>query len=467
MPRPDHPLTRLKPRLPFALLTALLVVLWIAGGASRPDVLGQVVARGAAWAILIAFILFAGRPRLQPVAPVAFFLAGAVALVALQLVPLPPSLWTALPGRDLLIQAASVSGQEQPWRPLSISPGATFNALSSLIVPVVALLLLARLRSYEHWRIVAIILGLVVASSLLGLLHFSGTRFDHPLINDVRGMVSGSFANRNHFALFVAIGCLLAPAWAFPESRGSTWRGPAALALLILFGLIVLATGSRMGMIVGALGIGVGLFIVRGRVRSELARLPRKAAIALVVGVVALLVAAVILSVALGRAVSLDRALSMQVEQDLRRQALPVVVAMAEIYFPFGSGFGTFDPAYRIHEPTALLNANYFNRAHNDLLEVVLDGGLPSLVLLGTAIGWWLMKSLAVWRGRRGPQAILPRLGSAILLLIMIASTTDYPARTPMIMAITVIAAVWLHGVPEMVKKASGSSGTTRSTRVP
>jgi hypothetical protein len=31
--------------------------------------------------------------------------------------------------------------------------------------------------------------------------------------------VSGTFANRNHFALFMAIGCVLAPAWAVQSSR--------------------------------------------------------------------------------------------------------------------------------------------------------------------------------------------------------------------------------------------------------
>ena len=31
-----------------------------------------------------------------------------------------------------------------------------------------------------------------------------------------------------------------------------------------------------------------------------------------------------------------------------------------------------------------------------------------------------------------------------VLLLVIVASAFDYPARTPMIMAITVIAAAWL-----------------------
>lgn len=461
MPRRDHSTVRFTQHLAFAVTAAFLVILWIAGGASRADVLGQVVTRFAAWAIAIAYILFAGRPQSRAVAPIAVFVFAATALAALQLIPLPPAIWTQLPGRDLLAQAALVSGQEQPWRPLSISPGATINALSSLIVPIVALLLVAKLSAKEQWRLVTFLLGLIVASSLVGLLQFSGARFDHPLINDVSGSVSGFFANRNHFALFVAMGCLMAPVWGFQEGHTARWRGPAAMSLLLLFALIILASGSRAGMLLGALAIGLGLLSVRRRIGSELRRLPKKAAIALVVASTALLVAAIVLSVTLDRAVSVDRALLLDAGEDARRQILPTVLAMTELYFPFGSGIGTFDPVFRIYEPTALLITSYYNHAHNDLLEVVLDAGLPGLLLLGAAIVWWGWKSIGAWRAKKGPQSLLPRLGSGILLLVLIASLTDYPARTPMIMAMIVIAAVWLNGSMQQDAKRGRSAQRT------
>ena len=106
----------------FAVLAAWLVILWIAGGASRADVIAQTITRGAAWAILILLILFARKPDWQPVRPVALFLAAVVGLVLIQLVPLPPSVWMALPGRHVLAEVAVASGQAQPWRPISVSP---------------------------------------------------------------------------------------------------------------------------------------------------------------------------------------------------------------------------------------------------------------------------------------------------------------------------------------------------------
>lgn len=430
--------------MPFALLLILLGFLWLAGGASRPDVLGQVIVRGVAWIVLIALILWGPRPQLRTVKAVSFLVLAATALTAVQLFPLPPSLWTDLPGRELLTGAAAVLGEKQPWRPLSISPGATFNAMSSLIVPIVTLLLVSNFSRVEHWRTLTVLLALVLAASFLGLMQFSGSRFDNPLINDVAGSVSASFANRNHFALFAAIGCILAPAWAFSEGKRARWKPFMALCLTVLFALIILGTGSRAGMFVGVLGIGLGLVNVRGQVVSQLRRLPPRWAFALAVSMVGLLIGAVILSVTFGRAISVDRASTLEMGEDLRVTALPVVVDMAKHYFPFGSGLGAFDPVYRIHEPSDLLGTAYLNHAHNDWLEIVLDAGLLGLLVLAAGLVWWVWRSRTAWAAVDTREGILPRTGSGILLLVMVASLTDYPARTPMIMAIVVLAAVWL-----------------------
>jgi hypothetical protein len=37
-------------------------------------------------------------------------------------------------------------------------------------------------------------------------------------------------------------------------------------------------------------------------------------------------------------------------------------------------------------------------------------------------------------------------LGFVLLLLVILASVVDYPARTPMMMAVVVLAGLWLHG---------------------
>src|SRR3546814_14127035 len=75
-------------------------------------------------------------------------------------------------------------------------------------------------------------------------------------------------------------------------------------------------------------------------------------------------------------------------------------------------------------EPFRLLKPTYFNHAHNDFLEVVLDGGLPAALLLLVAIGWYAIASIRAWRAR-GRHSVLPKLGSSILLLVFVATAFD------------------------------------------
>lgn len=433
-----------RPGLFLIFLSILLVTLWLGGGASRPDVPGQLLVRSVSWISLIVVILVGGRPTFGDVWPVALLLLAGLVLALAQLVPLPPGLWQALPGRALLVDAARVSGEGQPWRPWSIVPGATINAASSLIVPIVTLLLANALHGSDRRAVAGLLLGLIVASAMAGLLQFSGTSLENPLVNGTPGDVSGLFANRNHFALFIALGCVLAPAWAFQEDRRPRWRAPVALALVPLLALVILASGSRAGIILGVLGIGMGLALAQRGIRRELGRYPRWAAPALVLGVVLVVAAVVAISVAAGRAVSIDRAVMIDPGQDIRSRGLPTVLAMVREYWPAGSGLGGFDPVFRIHEPPDLLKLTYFNHAHDDFLEVVLDSGLPGLLLILAGLGWWARASFRAWRNHDGIYPIAARLGSALLLLVIVASVFDYPGRTPLIMAMSVIAAVWL-----------------------
>ena len=440
-------------RLPLILMLALLVTLWIAGGSSRADVVGQVITRFAAWCVLIAAVLLLPKAHFRYPGKIGWFLLAAAVLVLAQLVPLPPNVWTTLPGRAMFEAAARIVGRVEVWRPITISPGATVNALSALIVPAVVFLIIGGMDSRGHWRVAFALLILISGSTLIGLFQFAGSALDNPFINDMRGLVSATFANRNHFALFLAIGCVLSPVLAFRDNRRRNWVDGLSFSLVLPFLLMALATGSRSGAVLAIFGLSAGAWSVRRAVRREFRALPKRIALPVAVAVIATLVAVIIASIAEGRAVSLDRAMSLSISQDLRRAALPTVWAMTLHFFPVGTGFGTFDQAYRIFEPNELLGPRYFNHAHNDLLEVLLEGGVAAAVLLLAAVAWWFWRSIRVWRSDSS-QATLAKAGSMILLLIFLASLTDYPARTPMVMALIVISAVWLETGRAVAKRS-------------
>ncbi|WP_375292584.1 O-antigen ligase family protein [Sphingomonas melonis] len=432
------------PSLSFVMLTGLLLILWIAGGASRADVGGQIVVRSFAWLSIVS-ALWLGHWKWSGRLPVvALFFIAILALTLLQLVPLPPAVWTALPGHAFLGDAAIIIGQPQPWRPIAIVPGAAWNAAASLVVPGAMLLLAMQVDEQERARLQAVLLILVVCSTIVGLLQFSGAGFNNPLINSTPGQVSGTFANRNHFALFIAMGCVLAPAWAFQGGRRPHWRGPVALGLVLLFTLSILASGSRAGMILGFIALGMGFLLTLRPLRRELRRYSRWVAPALLTAIIAVIVGFVLLSFSADRAESISRAIAIKGDEDMRTRGLPTVLAMLRSFFPVGSGFGGFDPLFRIQEPDNLLKLTYFNHAHDDFLEIVMDGGVLGAFLIAAALLWWGIASIRAWQ--MDGDGLETRLGSALLLLVFVASAFDYPARTPMMMAIITLGALWLDG---------------------
>ncbi|WP_419807691.1 O-antigen ligase family protein [Sphingomonas sp.] len=422
------------------LLATLLAILWLAGGASREDVSGQIISRSAAWLAIVAAVLFARRPRIGEARWPALILGAAILLCMAQLVPLPPDTWRALPGRaaftDPLVSPPDL------WRPWSLSPGATVNALFSLVVPLAVLVLATGVRNEQKRWVPVVLLAVIGLALLVGLLQFTGVRIGNPLVNGTPGAVDGLIANRNHFALLLAIGLLIAPVWGVEAGSASRLRAPVALGIVLLLVLTILASGSRAGIALGAVALGLGLAMSRRGVKSALRRYPRWTLPTIGVGLVALIAIFVLASVAAGRAASIDRLVVDDAGADMRTRGLPIVLSVIRAYLPFGTGLGSFDPIFRMHEPFALLKPTYFNHAHNDFLEIVLTAGLPGLLLLVAAIGWWGWRSLAAWRG----EAMLPKLGSATLLLILLASIVDYPARTPIIMAVVMVAAIWLGG---------------------
>lgn len=431
---------RLSPDLSFMLLAVLLGILWLTGGASREDVSGQIISRGAAWIAIVAAVLFSRRLRIAEARGAVLILVAAILLCLVQLVPLPPGLWHALPGRgaftDPLISPPDL------WRPWSLVPGATVNALFSLVVPVAVLVLVTSVSDEQKSLIPVAVLAVIVLALLVGLLQFTGAGIVNPFVNGTRGAVDGMIANRNHFALLLAIGLLIAPVWGVGIGSPSHVRAPIALGVVPLLVLTILASGSRAGIALGAIALLLGFVLARRGVKSALRRYPRWTLPAIGIGLVALIAIFVLASVAADRAVSFNRLAELDSSDDIRRRGLSTVLAIIRAYFPFGTGMGSFDPIFRMHEPFALLKPTYFNHAHNDFFEVVLTAGLPGLVLLVAAIGWWGRRSVVAWRG----SAPMPKLGSAILLLILLASIVDYPARTPIIMAIATIAAIWLGG---------------------
>jgi O-antigen ligase len=108
-------------------------------------------------------------------------------------------------------------------------------------------------------------------------------------------------------------------------------------------------------------------------------------------------------------------------------------------YFPVGSGFGSFDAVFRHFEPQSNLGPSYFNHAHNDFVEIVLEGGIATLAILATFLGWFSWRAWTICRSktsRMDSELLMARAAVFGCVILGASSFVDYPLRTPLLAAI-------------------------------
>ena len=99
-------------------------------------------------------------------------------------------------------------------------------------------------------------------------------------------------------------------------------------------------------------------------------------------------------------------------------------------YFPVGAGLGTFPSVYPLHERVADLIPDLVNRAHNDGLETLFEGGAGSLLLLLGFIAWLGASTYRAFVREDAVKGRQARAGVIAMWLLLIHSLWDYPLRT-------------------------------------
>lgn len=436
-------------RSPVALVSLLLVVVALAGGTARPDSLGQVVVRVACALALAGWALLRPAPAIGRLRTGFFFVAAVALVAALQLVPLPPSVWTALPGRDFYAASSAAAGMPLPWRPVAVVPSRAASALFVLLVPLAVLVGLARCTSRQRVGLLIVVVALAFASAVLGLAQLSqgeGSPLRWYWVTNTKSAV-GFLANRNHQALLLAAALPALAAWACtPGLRRDRKRvrAGAAVATAAFFVLMLPTTGSRAGIVLMAVSLLGAVAIILPDLRGALGAMrPSRRRRALGAAAAALVAFGAVV-VFFGRNEAFVRLRDLDPTGDLRLRVLPIVIEMLRRFFPIGAGLGSFETVYRQFEPLERLSTTYLNQAHNDLLQVVVEAGLVGGLLLAAFVLWWVAASWRAWREPRSAQAQAARAGSVVVLLTLLASLTDYPARTPLLLAVLTIACCWL-----------------------
>lgn len=433
----------------FAALIAIVAVAFIFGGSARDDVPGLMVLFPLC--VLLtggAFAMDAVR-RWHDVRTPMIVLAVLAGWMVLQLVPLPPQIWLGLPRMKDFARGLVEAGVGMPWHGISIAPDLTLSSLVSLAVPMAALVLFAGI-SKRHVRwLLWIFMAAIVGSALLGAAQYAAGPDSVYYLYRIAGRadIVGVFANRNHQALFLVAGFPIAAALIVLSglAKRSPYGAMAVAAIMSLFlMLMLLLAGSRASLGLAVIAIGFSVLILRGSISIPRRRRTQRFWIS--VSAIAIVVSSLLaFSVTADRMPAIDRLLSMSLEADRRAQSLQTLWVIIQDFWLFGSGFGTFDPLFRTYEPDALLQDTFFNHAHNDMVELLITGGLPAL-LIAVAFSVWLLPRLwiAVRSTSESSERVLALVSAAIIVLTAASSLVDYPLRTPMHMLLFSISVGWL-----------------------
>ena len=447
----------------WALIT-FLVLTFLTGGASRADVQSLIILRPAA-VIFCGIGLWSLRWEEVKAYRFLFSMTAAIfALVLVHLIPLPSSIWGALPGRGIITEIDKVAELGEVWRPISMVPSATWNAFYSLFVPLAVLILGVQLSREERFKLLPWVLGLGLSSGFFGILQIVGDPQGPLYLYNVtnNGAAVGLFSNRNHQAMLLASLLPMLAVYASTSVRSEEQLGPrrwVAIGAGAVLVPLLLVTGSRAGLILGV----VGLLLISLVYRQPASLTPKKRkgnkfdmryALA---GFGVLCLGA--LTIIMSRAEAFQRLFAAAQGEEDRFQIWVPIAQMAWKYFPFGSGIGSFVEVYQIDEPYELLSPEYYNHAHNDWLEAYMTGGMLALLLLTLALAAWIRLSAKSLRTplREGRGAAFARLGAVTIFLLALGSIGDYPLRAPTLASVFVIAALWLAGDLAGLPKTGGS----------
>ncbi|MER8537671.1 O-antigen ligase family protein [Mesorhizobium sp. M1005] len=380
------------------LLGSVLFLSLLIGGGTATGLYTDTVIQVAA--IVSAAAVFSQTSGQKIPHSTLWLLVFAMALAVLQIVPLPAAIFEG--SRPELLRGDPWVGESR-FRFISVGVGRTVESLLYLLATTAFFLAVLRLRAEQVKALLPFFFMGVTCNGLAGAIQYSLS--DNVAIDGLLPFTinAGLFANENHFSalLFVSIPFVVY----YGLFRGHLLAGSLGLVTLLL---LLLAAGSRAGVLIGAAVTVLSVFFLSTRSRAS-----RFSILLIFIGLSVYTIGAWtkidvdVLDPAFGRG-------------EFARTTIEGI----KDNWATGVGFGNFQQAYQIYEKPGMIYSKYVNHAHNEYLEIAFEGGVPAIVLVATYL---VLLLIALARVPRDP---LQKSAFLSVSFLLIHSLVDYPLRT-------------------------------------
>ena len=415
------------------LLAAVFLAAALAlGGGGSPNPLPELILEALAGltAVLWSFGVLRS-PGLSCVPHTARVIAIILVVVPLlQLIPLPPVLWQALPGRKIEYDALALIGEQSDWRAWSLAPARTLSSLVSLGPPLVLLTMTSALDQGGRLALIRAVAAMAIATLIMGALqHAAGDDSPLQLYGGGTAALTGFQANNNATADLLLIALMTAPLLVRDAVIGRVIADkpgivvPISAIFMTICAFAVVLASSRMGIALLPIPIIASFWMLRPWINLT----SRGLLIALLGCVVA-----VPILVALAQANPLLAGVMarFQVSTELRPQLWHDGLYVAQKYFPFGVGMGDFVPAFIADERLVSVNTSMPNRAHNELIELTTETGVFGLLALSASVLLLFREGVRAARRANRQSIAVIWFAATSLIILSLHSLVDYPLRS-------------------------------------
>jgi O-antigen ligase len=431
---------------PWMLRWGNIVGMWLSfmlvtGGLSTPSPLATTTHFGVGGLLLSVSLwrLRHGLPNKIALCAWVLFALG-ILLIFLQLIPLPPSVWSTLPGRTLISETLRLSKTELPWLPVSLTPQQTASALVS-VVPILAGFLAAlSMKSQDFFAFALFLVGALLVSVIVGLLQATGRSPDIFFLYGKPDYLSatGFFGNRNFLAALIFSTLPFLAVVATSTQRRFKIYPIIVIGFTLIYMAIMLSglavVGSRAGVLLAMPAVLLTLlFVYKAPIETSVFKRSGYATIG-VIGTLLVISQASMLGIL--------RLLKSDPLDDFRATIYAVSLKTAKSYWPVGSGFGSFVNVYQIHESPSAIVDRYVNAAHNDWLQFGIEGGVVAALLV---IGFVVLFFTNVVRTLRfnmvaDEKSTIVRAALVCSLLLTLHGAVDFGLQTPALLSLFAIA---------------------------